>query len=249
MWISEFGKPSSPLQCCAICNLVQELSGSFLCEHHCVPNYAANNHCSAAKNDTMWTMEQWKLFSSLSLPLCCCLEEEKKILTEQKEGIGVIVFRDVKNCFIFPLRQGDATYERPRCALLHSSRANRKNTHRCAGIPAEHQRVCWQGSAMGVRMFQGLCSPHSRRIDSVRPATEPPNLTLSITGSTQESMVHCTHRHAISLPVCRTPPRFLGRFCARLFVPVAPRSRNRRWQNPHRIPGKHRIPGSLACVS
>lgn len=90
---------------------------------------------------------------------------------------------------------------------------------------------------MGVRMFQGPCSPHSRRIDSVRPATEPPNLTLSITGSTQESMVHCTHRHTIPLSVCRTMPRFLGRFSALLFVSVDPCSTNKRRWNAHRILG------------
>lgn len=94
MWISEFGKPDSPLQYYAICNLVWELSGSFLCEHHCVPNCAANNRCSKAKNDTMWTMEQWGLF----FPLCCCLEEKKRSLQNKKNNknkknkAGIIVF-------------------------------------------------------------------------------------------------------------------------------------------------------------
>lgn len=61
---------------------------------------------------------------------------------------------------------------------------------------------------MGVRTFQAPCSPHSHSIDSVRPATEQPNLTLSITGSMQESMVHCTHRHTISLTVYCTLSHF-----------------------------------------
>lgn len=74
---------------------------------------------------------------------------------------------------------------------------------------------------------------------SARPATETPNLTLSITGSTQESMVHCTHRHAISLPVCRALPS-----SASFFVPVPPPPGRRK--NPHRIPGIPRLPGSLA---
>lgn len=52
-----------------------------------------------------------------------------------------------------------------------------------------------------LKHFRPLLSPHSHSIDSVRPATEQPNLTLSITGSMQESMLHCTHRHTIS-PHC-----------------------------------------------
>lgn len=106
MWISEFGKPDSPLQCYAICNLVWELSGSFLCEHHCVPNCAANNRCSKAKNDTMWTMEQWGPFFSLLLPG----GEKKKILTKQKKKnwAGIIVFQgcDSEMLSIFLFFQG-----------------------------------------------------------------------------------------------------------------------------------------------
>lgn len=32
--------------------------------------------------------------------------------------------------------------------------------HTRAGMPVERQRVCRQGSAMGVSMFRGPCSPH-----------------------------------------------------------------------------------------
>lgn len=108
MWISKFGKPDSPLQCYAICNLVWELSGSFLCEHHCVPNCAANNRCSKAKNDTMWTMEQWGAFFSLLLPG----GGKKKILTKQKK-LGRyncfvrLWFWDVKYFFSYSGREWD----------------------------------------------------------------------------------------------------------------------------------------------
>lgn len=123
MWISEFGKPDSPLQCYAICNLVWELSGSFLCEHHCVPNCAANNRCSKAKNDTMWTMEQWGPFFSLLLPG----GEKKKILTKQKKKLGWyncfprLWFGDVKYFFIFSgRRRDDAMHKRTWGAYCHT---------------------------------------------------------------------------------------------------------------------------------
>lgn len=54
-------------------------------------------------------------------------------------------------------------------------------------------------------MFQRPCSPHSRGTDSVKAATEPPNLTLSISGSRQESMLRCTHTHSLT----HTLPRSL----------------------------------------
>ena len=100
MWISEFGKPDSPLQRYAICNLVWELSGSFLCEHHCVPNCAANNRCSKAKNDRMWTMEQWGAFF---LSFHCCLEEKEKRSWQNKKKLGWY------NCFL-RLWFGDVTF-------------------------------------------------------------------------------------------------------------------------------------------
>lgn len=115
------------------------------------------------------------------------------------------------------MRQDDAACERPRCVLPRASCAGRK--------PGARAQVCPQSAAVRVDRdqrwvfgcFGGLCSPHRRRIDGVRPATETPNLTLSITGSTQESMVHCTHRHAVSLPVCRALPS-----SAAFFVPATP---------------------------
>lgn len=80
---------------------------------------------------------------------------------------------------------------------------------------------------MGVRTFQAPCSPHSRCIDSVRPATEQPNLTLSITGSNAgvngtlhtptHNLPHCLPPHSASLPALGY---FVPVLCvyARLFV-------------------------------
>lgn len=150
MWISEFGKPESPLQCYAICNLVWELSGSFLCEHHCVPNCAANNRCSKAKNDTMWTMEQWGPFFSLLLP-----GGEKKRSLQNKKKLGWyncflrLWFGDVKYFFIFSgRRQDDAMHKRmwsARC-YTHSRRhtsmpgpCTHENTHSGAHIHGAYQ--------------------------------------------------------------------------------------------------------------
>lgn len=124
MWISEFGKPDSPLQCFAICNLVWELSGSFLCEHHCFPNCAANNRCSKAKNDTMWTMEQWGPFFSLLLPG----GGKKKDPYKTKNWAGIIVFQvcDSERLSIFLFFQGGdkmmpCTKEREVWTVTHTS--------------------------------------------------------------------------------------------------------------------------------
>lgn len=63
---------------------------------------------------------------------------------------------------------------------------------------------------MGVRTFQAPCSPHSRGIDSVRPATEQPNLTLSITGG-NAGVNGTLHTPTHNLPHC-PPPRTLPHF-------------------------------------